>query len=174
MTFAQDIGTSEKLYLLMAQRLKDTDERLPYTMDALRTYASEGRAEIDYLKLINLDNRSFFDAVYMIAFNTIPPAQYAAQWRTAIETLPKEKFQRNFINSFVERRDFATHYVRLRNCTCLNMPSQNMKGDRHSKTLKERIFQMLKPAYLKLPEPAREKLKALLWNYFFCSEGAGR
>lgn len=167
MNFPKNAGTSEKIYLLMERSLTERGEFLPCTMDALRAYASEGRAEIDYLKLINLDNRSFFDAVYTISFNTVPPANYIDQWQRFMETLPKEKFQQKFINSFVQRRDFGTRHVRLRNCTCLDMPARN-KGDKQvKKPFKETIFQTLKPLYLKLPESAREKLKVLLWNYFF-------
>lgn len=167
MNFPECAGTSEKLYLLMEQRLREVQEELPCTMDALRAYASEGRAEIDYLKLINLDNRSFFDAVYTISFNTIPPADYVDSWKRAIETLPKEKFQRKFMNSFVRRRDFAVRHVRLRNCICLDLPAADRNGDYKEKPFKERVFQTLRPVYLKLPKPVREKLKTLLWNYFF-------
>jgi len=167
MNYSEDISTSEKIYLLMEQRLSERNESLPCTMDALRVYASESRAEIDYLKLINLDNRSFFDAVYIISFNTVPPADYVNLWQKSIETLPREKFQRKFMNSFVQRRDFATRHVRLRNCICLDIPAKNAGGKWGKKPFKEKIFQMLKPVYLKFPEPAREKLKAFLWDYFF-------
>ena len=167
MNFPESAGTSEKIYLLMAQRLREVQEELPCTLDALRAYAAEGRAEIDYLKLINLDNRSFLDAVYTISFNTVPPASYVETWERYIEELPKEKFQRKFMNTFVRRRDFAVRHVRLRNCICLDQPGGDRYEDYNGKPFKERIFQTLRPVYLKLPKPAREKLKTIFWNYFF-------
>lgn len=164
--YSEDISTIKKIYLLMEQNLAEVNEDMPFTMDAACAYASEGRGEIDYLKLINLDNHSFFDATYMIAFNTLPPTYYIDRWRTDIETLPKEEFHRKFINSFVQLPDFGKRHVRLRNCICLDVPEKN--GDRKpvKKTIKEQIFRILKPIYLKFPQPIRNELKKLLWGYF--------
>lgn len=120
----QKYCTGDVLYQKIADNLHKSGEELPCTPEAFHLYATEGRADIDYLKLINLDNRSFLEAVYILSYNTLPPRDYLQLWQRWILTLPKEEFQRRFINSFVNSSDFGVRHVRLRNCICLDNPAE--------------------------------------------------
>ncbi len=148
-------GTSERLYQLLEERVKAQGETLPCTMDALRVYASEGRKELDYLKLMELDNRSFFDVCYCLAFNIYPPAHYLEQWKNDIETLPKEEFQRRFLIGFSRLPLYGQWHVRLRNCFCLS--PEDMNG--FSGKLYAWLYDHFHGPYLRLPESVRHFLK---------------
>lgn len=163
MLCAKKAGTSQQIYQMIAQKLEGTGESLPWTMESLSVYAVEGRGDIDYLKLVNLDNRSFMEAFYMLAFNAMPAAEYLEFWEADVETLPKDQFQKKFVNSFVQRPDFSTRYVRLRNCTCINALDFSPRRLR----FREKVYVRLQPLYMKLPQGVRACLKKMLWKLFF-------
>ena len=166
MSFAQrEISTSDKLYALMAERLKMKQESLPCTLDALSVYATEKRAQIDYLKLINLDNRSFFDACYIIAFNVFPSEFHVRMWQESINALPREEFQRKFLNSFVLLPEFSAYQVRLKNGFCMDVPRKS--ASHCVSTIKRTIYRVFKPFYMRFPGSIRKGLNKLLWKRFF-------
>lgn len=112
--------TSDRIYQHIADKLREAGGEVPCTPEAFHLFATEGRAELDYLKLMNLDNLSFLQAIYSISFNTFPPEEYISVWQKSIDTLPEEEFQRKFINAFVRAKLFTTQHIRLRNCICLD------------------------------------------------------
>ena len=163
-----DSGTmslSDKLYALAAERLKEHGESLPCTLDAMHVFAQSPRAELDYLQLINLDNRSLVDACYAISFYFPPPDHYIDQWKEDIENLSKDEFHKKFMNSFVHLPDFGKKHVRLRNCICLDMPAKFRQSP--GVRLRIWIYSTFKPMYMRLPVATRQRLKKLLWNRFF-------
>ena len=160
---AKEVGTSQKIYRMIEQSLERTGESLPWTMESLTVYAVEGRGDIDYLKLINLDNRSFMEVFYMLAFNAMPAKEYIEFWDDDVETLPRNQFQQKFVQSFVQRPDFASRHVRLRNCTCINALDFSTKRLR----FRERVYVHLQPLYMKLPCGMRSCLKKMLWKFLF-------
>lgn len=159
-------NTNRKLYNLIADRLEEQGERMPCTLESLYVYAEEPRADIDYLKIINLDNQSFFDACYVLAFNTYPPAHYNEHWKEDIENLSREEFQRKFINSFVCLRDFGTKHIRLRNCIYLeeqkNKQYEQEKSELTTRIkIKDWIYKTFKPIYTKMPALVKRMLKSI-------------
>ena len=96
--YVEAISTLDKLYSLLERRLEQAGNSLPCTMEALHIYASSPRSDTDYLDLINLDNQSLFDSVYMITASNIPRSDYAELWEERIKSLPKEKFHMEFMN----------------------------------------------------------------------------
>lgn len=160
-----DISTSEKLYAFLSERLEQEGESLPCTLDAMKVYARSTRADLDYLDLINLDNRSLVDACYTISFNFSPPDDFIDQWREDIKSLPKDEFHEKFMNSFVELRDFGKKHVRLKNCICLKRPAK-FRADSRAR-LRIWMYNTFKPMYMRLPVPMRRRLKDLLWKRFF-------
>lgn len=161
----EEIGTSEKLYQFLSKRLEQEGENLPCTLDAMKVYARSARAELDYLDLINLDNRSLVDACYSISFNFSPPDDYIDQWREDIEKLSKDEFHKKFMNSFVQSPEFGKKHVRLRNCICLDPPAKFRQSP--GVRLRIWIYSTFKPMYMRLPVTTRQRLKKLLWNSFF-------
>lgn len=159
----KEVGTSQRIYQMIAHELENTVESLPWTMEALSVYAAEGRGDIDYLKLINLDNRSFMEAFYMLAFNAIPAKEYIEFWKDDVEILPRDQFQQKLVNSFVRRPDFSSRHVRLRNCICINALDFSPRRLR----FRERVYVRLQPLYMKLPHGVRTCLKKALWKFFF-------
>lgn len=165
---AGEISTSLKLYRIVEQRLCMVDETLPCTLDAMKMYASEGRGDIDYLKFMNLDNESFLEAIYMCAFNAVPPVQYINLWKEDIDTLSKELFQKKFMHSFVQRVDFATSHVRLRNCFCINASDYTPIILRRN-WIRQKIYLHFKPMYLRLPKGLKMFLKKRFFKLFFAN-----
>ncbi len=153
--------TTERLYSILEARLQAQGEDLPCTREALRVYSESPRADLDYLKLINLDNRSFFDACYMIAFNTYPPAHYVEQWQSDMEQLSREAFQKKFINAFIRLPDIRKWNVRIRNCPYLTPPAKLRTG------LRTRVYRTFLPVYKRLPASAKRRIKQVLWKFFF-------
>ena len=161
----EEIGTSEKLYQFLSKRLEQEGESLPCTLDAMKVYARSARAELDYLDLINLDNRSLVDACYSISFNFSPPDDYIDQWREDIEKLSKDEFHKKFMNSFVRLRNFSVRHVRLRNCICLDMPARIKPG--LSARRRAGLYRLLHPIYSRMPASMKDRLKRALWDKFF-------
>ena len=110
----EDSSTSVKLYQMVEQKLSGVGETLPCTLSAMAAYSTEERGNIDYLHFMNLDNESFLEAIYMCAFNAVPPQEYLDLWREDMETLSRESFQKKFMNSFVQRVDFSSERSHLR------------------------------------------------------------
>ena len=164
-----EIKTSLKLYQMVEQKLREEgDETLPATLPAMEIYASEGRGDIDYLKFMNLDNESFLEAIYMCAFNAVPPREYIDLWQDDIETLPKEILQKKFLYSFVQRVDYGSKHIRLRNCFCINASDCEPKILRRT-WIRQQIYLRFKPMYLCFPHGLKTFLKKHLWKYFFAN-----
>ena len=164
------LSTTEKLYLILEERLKENGEELNYSQAALNAYASSPRADIDCLKLINLDNRSFLEAVYMIAFNFTPPLEYINEWDEKIKTLTQEEFQREFISSFVTCPAFGKEHVRLRNCLYIHecvFKKNKSKKQKRLRGILLQIYYLFKPIYLNLPAKMKSFLKTHFRKYVF-------
>lgn len=162
---ARELTTSEKLYRYMERRMGETGAEMPCSQTVLSLYAAAPRADLDYLQLINLNNRDLFDACYILSFNVMPPADYFERWKEDIETLPKEEFHKKFINSFVYIRDYGKFFVRMRNCVYMQNPVKIRSGSLMK--WREKLYHGLKPLYMKLPKKTRNRLKDRLWKYFF-------
>ena len=164
----EDSSTSVKLYQMVEQKLSGVGETLPCTLSAMAAYSTEERGNIEYLHFMNLDNESFLEAIYMCAFNAVPPQEYLDLWREDMETLSRESFQKKFMNSFVQRVDFSSRHVRLRNCFCLDVPDF-VPGILCKNRIRQQLYLRLKPLYLRLPDRTRKLLKRYLWKFFFAN-----
>ena len=165
--YVEAISTLDKLYSLLERRLEQAGNSLPCTMEALHIYASSPRSDIDYLDLINLDNQSLFYSVYMITASNIPRSDYVELWEERIKSLPKEKFHMEFMNAFVSWPEFSAYHVRLKNCIYVDADFHSKRDVMFVRKLTFRIYRMLKPIYLQLPDNIRQALKLRFRKYVF-------
>lgn len=155
----EQLSTSDKLYDLLLGK----NGSLPCEIDALRVYSRSPQREVDYLSLANLNNRSFLQAFYLLCFNIYPPAQMMEYWEPSIQELDREEFQKKFVESFIQRPDFATKHIRLYNCTILEPAKLGTPRSR----FKIKIYCAMKPLYLRLPTGMKAFLKKCFWKLFF-------
>lgn len=161
-------STTERLYEYLEGQLKLQGEKLPCTKDALLLYSEYPWADINYLDFINLDNKSFFEALYLVSFNRSVPQTLRDNWNEQIETLDRKTFQEKYINYFINRRRFDTGHVKLRNCIC-EIKQYDLKyfNGNFQTSFKERVYQKLHPIYMKMPIKLRLIFKKTFRRYFF-------
>jgi hypothetical protein len=160
-------STAFRLYALLETKLSKAGGKLPCTMDAMISYASRGRREINYLDLINLDNLSFAESFYLLCFNIQPSESFRTEWMERIRTLPKDEFQEKFVNSFVQRHDYVSNQVRLYNCTVLNVLRDSGLDRPQRVPLLLRVYKKTRFIFNILPPRVRETLKNRFRRYFF-------
>lgn len=153
-------STADRLYALLEERLREQGEGLPCAMPALSAYAASAKGEIDCLRLAGLDNRSFFEACYLIAFDCLPPEHFVRAWEKEMDALPREAFREKFLRAFVLLPDYGRLSVRLIHCPYIDQGG--LLQQRRALRLRGRVYDLLRPLYLRLPAPLRAFLKRAL------------
>ena len=81
--------------------------------------------------------------------------------------MPKEKFHMEFMNAFVSWPEFSAYHVRLKNCIYVDADFHSKRDVIFVRKLTFRIYRMLKPIYLQLPDNIRQALKLRFRKYVF-------
>lgn len=159
LTERAEIGTALKLYGYLAGQALVAPETTAPDLEVYIAGAYSQMGEIDYLKLIDLDNRRFARAVFALQWNTLPPEEWEDLWRPLADTLPREEFRRRFMTE--QLRDPNQGDLRERLCNFFLLEEQPCPPPAPP-SLKRRVLDRLWPLYMKLPVPVRKVLKKTL------------
>lgn len=145
--------TTEKLIDYLDHKLREDGSELPCSKEALRVFSDGKRRDIDCFDFVNLDNECFRDALFMCCFNDYPSQQFIKAWEERIK-LPKDEFQKKYVEALTRGPHFMSGQVKLHNCIYLD-PSIYKTFLARRRKITRRIYSVLRPLYLRLPVSIR-------------------
>ena len=149
--------TTEKLIDYLDQKLREGGSELPCAKEALRVFSNGKRGDVDCFDFVNLKNECFRDAFFMRCYNDYPSQQFIKAWEERIE-LPKDEFQKKYVEDLTRGPHFMSGQVKLHNCIYLD-PSIYKTHLAGIRKITGRIYSVFKPLYLRLPISIRVLLK---------------
>lgn len=152
----------EQIYEVMEMELVQKGEKMPCTKNVFLLYQTSRIYEADYLKIKNLNNFDFFQAVYLLLFNRVPDEDAKIHWREKMETLENSEFQKQVLNSVRGSQEYVIKGSKLINY-CL--AEEDTKDNEAKLSRKVRILNRLYPIYAKLPERVKDFMRKHIKKY---------
>lgn len=112
----EDSVVYSKLYDIVAENMEQDQIEMEFTKEAYLFQALNVGNKVDLLKMIDMDNESFFETAYLCLLGRFPDEKAVESWRGKIKGLGKEEFQRILINTIMNSLEFKIKNVEVHNC----------------------------------------------------------
>lgn len=159
------------LYDIVEQRLKNTDRDMPCSRQAFLFAADMGPGECDGMRMMDMGNEEFFQAVYLGLFNRLPDQSAKLVWKEELATSP-DKFREALFDTLLCSPEAVTKGsclinnqlvpVKYRELTALNEFILRKGAGQADFSAKEGWKDRLYKLYIKLPLPLRKLIRKIL------------
>lgn len=150
----------EKIYDIVENNILDQGGDFTYTKAAFLFEANRECNELDFLKLLKLNNQEFFEAAYLGMLGRLPDDGAYKSWDHHIKNMASQAFQERLTKSILSSNEFKLKGIVIKNCIyALNSVDNNIHGSVNSKIA---IYSILHKVYKKLPLKIRLIIRRIL------------
>ena len=110
---------TEKLYKSLyddvSQRLEQDGQSMPVSRDAFMATVEMQPGVLDVSLLEHVDNRTFFEAAYLVILSAIPGEDTLRHWSKYLDSLPSAEFRARFLHLVLNRCSGGRHAAAIVN-----------------------------------------------------------
>ena len=103
MEMAHGNSTLAELFDDVNRRLETDGQSMPVSRDAFLATAEMQPGVFDVSLLEHVDNRTFFEAAYLVVLAAIPGEETLRHWSKYLDTLPSPDFRARFLRVVLNR-----------------------------------------------------------------------